>query len=703
MARRLTALVAASAAVLSMLVLTGAPASGITRHLQRIAGVDRYQTAVDLSVATYPEGANHAVIASGAAFPDGLAAGPLAALRDGPVLLTTPDGLPPQVATELQRLAVTEITVVGGPAAVQDLVLESIAAATGITPTRVSGPDRYTTAALVSQGFPGGTPVYLASGVTFPDALAGGAAAAAAGAPLLLTPPDALPEAVVAELTRLAPTEIRILGGAAAVGTAVEERLRALSPSVLRIAGADRYATAATLATFGGARPAEALVTTGRTFPDALASAGLAASRRAPILLTDTRCAPNVTVDTLRGLGWPDLTAIGGTASVAPAAASVVPCTGIPDGLLAPGVTLTTQVLPGPRVVHVITLDRRQGYDLRTTTATGSLEGRLHTSEIARRWNALAVVNGGFFRPDGSPSHAFAADGRLLRWPGQVNTLVGFDPAKQTYGFFGRPQATVELQLGAEVTGVPLDLVNAGAPAGEQTALLTPDSKGELPEGEWCRVVLTSAGAPTIGDDAVTRQPYTTDSGTCSSSPVPRTSDVLVAPPGTVAGERLDNLTAGDALFVRWRAHTTDQGVLDLIGANATLVFGGRVADEVLQGGGTFYSLRAGRTAIAQRGNGDLLLVVVDGRQEGYSIGMTPRELADHLVTLGAHDAANLDGGGSSAMAVHGVLVNRPSDPGGERSVGSALVVVPRGTGVPPPVAGVGEPLIDPDEEAAAA
>lgn len=699
MTRRLTAFLAAAAAALSMLVLTGAPASGITRHLQRIAGVDRYQTAVDLSVATFPDGAGHAVVASGAAFPDGLAAGPLAARLEGPVLLTTPDGLPPQVADELRRLAVTEITVVGGPAAVQDVVLESITQATGITPTRLSGPDRYATAASASQAFPGGGPVYLASGVTFPDALAGGAAAAAAGGPLLLTPPDGLPDVVAAELTRLAPTEIRILGGPAAVGAGVEERLRTFSPSVLRIAGADRYSTAAALATFGGARPTEVLVATGRTFPDALASAGLAASRGAPIVLTDTRCAPNVTVDTLRNLGWPDLTVIGGTVSVAPAAAGIVPCTGVPDGLLAPGVTLTTQVLPGPRVVHVLTLDRRQGYDVRTTTATGNLEGRLHTSEIARRWNALAVVNGAFFRPDGSPSHAFATGGRLLRWPGQVNTLVGFDPAKITYGFFGRPQATVELQLGVDATSVPLDLVNAGPPAGEQTALLTADSTAALPDGEWCHVVLAGAGPPAVGDDAVTRQPYTTGTGTCSSSPVPRGADVLVAPPGTVAGERLDNLTAGDGLVVRWRVHPTDQGVLDLIGANATLVFGGRVADEVLHGGGTFYSLRAGRTAIAQRGNGDLLLVVVDGRQEGYSIGMTPRELADHLVGLGAHDAANLDGGGSSAMAVHGVLVSRPSDPGGERAVGSALVVVPRGTPVPPPVAGVGEPLIDPDED----
>lgn len=699
MTRRLSAIVAALAALLTALAAGQAPAGAISRHLQRIAGADRYQTAVDLSVAAFPNGATSAVIASGTAFPDGLAAGPLAARRRGPVLLTTPDGLPPQVATELQRLRVTDVTIVGGPAAVQDVVLESIAQATGVTPTRVFGPDRYSTAAVAAQGFPGGRPVFVASGATFPDALAAGAAAAAAGAPLLLVRPDAVPDPVAAELTRLAPTEIRVLGGAAAVGPAVEERLRRITPAVRRIAGADRYATAAALATDGGARPTEALLATGRSFPDALAAAGLAAVRSAPIVLTDTTCAPQVTVDLLRGLGWPDLTAVGGSASVSPAAAGVVPCVGIPDGLLAPGVTLTTQVLPGPRVVRVLTLDRRQGYDLRPTTSTGSVQGRLPVSEVARRWNAVAAVNGGFFGGDGNPSHAFAEDGRLLWWPGQVNTLVGFDPNKATYGFFGRPEPTLDVQFGA-ATAVPLQFVNDGVPSGEQLALLTPESRRELPAGEWCRAVLTSTGTPFIDDDTRTNQPYTLSSAGCSSAAVPRTSDVLVAAPGTSIGESLAALAQSTAVTVRWRVHTTDQGVLDFVGSNATLVFGGRVADEVLQGQGTFYAQRAGRTAIAQRPNGDLLLVVVDGRQAGYSIGMTPRELADHLVSLGAIDAANLDGGGSSAMAVNGVLVNRPSDPGGERAVGNALVIVPRGTPRPGPVAGVGEPFVDPDTNA---
>jgi hypothetical protein len=73
---------------------------------------------------------------------------------------------------------------------------------------------------------------------------------------------------------------------------------------------------------------------------------------------------------------------------------------------------------------------------------------------------------------------------------------------------------------------------------------------------------------------------------------------------------------------------------------------------------------------------GQLLLVVVDGRQSGYSAGMTLRELADLMVSLGAREAVNLDGGGSSEMFLNGLVANRPSD-GAERLVSSALVVLP--------------------------
>ena len=77
------------------------------------------------------------------------------------------------------------------------------------------------------------------------------------------------------------------------------------------------------------------------------------------------------------------------------------------------------------------------------------------------------------------------------------------------------------------------------------------------------------------------------------------------------------------------------------------------------------------------RADGRLILVTVDGRRPGWSAGVTLAEAARLMRSLGARDALNLDGGGSSAMTVRGRVVSRPSDAGGERPVSDALVVLP--------------------------
>lgn len=88
-----------------------------------------------------------------------------------------------------------------------------------------------------------------------------------------------------------------------------------------------------------------------------------------------------------------------------------------------------------------------------------------------------------------------------------------------------------------------------------------------------------------------------------------------------------------------------------------------------------FSAARHPRSAIAlSRDSTQLMLVVVDGRRP-WSVGMSLAELGDALIALGAWQAMNLDGGGSSALWVDGEVVNYPSDPTGERAVGNALVV----------------------------
>jgi hypothetical protein len=88
-----------------------------------------------------------------------------------------------------------------------------------------------------------------------------------------------------------------------------------------------------------------------------------------------------------------------------------------------------------------------------------------------------------------------------------------------------------------------------------------------------------------------------------------------------------------------------------------------------------FVASRNPRTLAGVTATGELLLVTVDGRRPGFSAGMTLAEAARLMRDLGARDALNLDGGGSTAMIVRGRVVNRPSDRGGERAVGDGVVL----------------------------
>ena len=81
---------------------------------------------------------------------------------------------------------------------------------------------------------------------------------------------------------------------------------------------------------------------------------------------------------------------------------------------------------------------------------------------------------------------------------------------------------------------------------------------------------------------------------------------------------------------------------------------------------------------MAKLKDGKFLMMTVDGRQPGVSVGMSLQELAEYLFSLGAVDAMNLDGGGSTTMFLDGKVVNTPSDKEGERKIGDAIVVTLR-------------------------
>ncbi|WP_164737323.1 cell wall-binding repeat-containing protein [Georgenia sp. SYP-B2076] len=257
--------------------------------LTRIFGSDRFATAAAVSASQFQPGVPVVFIADGANFPDALAAGPAAAAAGGPVLLATQNGIPPATAFELGRLNPGRIVVLGGTGTISDQVLRQLGSFTAGGATRLSGSDRYATAAAISAATfaPNAPVVYVASGENFPDALAVGAVAARDGAPLLLTRPGALPSSIANELTRLNPGRIVVLGGTGSVSASTFNTLKGYTAGpVSRMEGSDRFATSAVVSAASFPNGADTVyVATGTNFPDALATIPVAGLQKAPILL----------------------------------------------------------------------------------------------------------------------------------------------------------------------------------------------------------------------------------------------------------------------------------------------------------------------------------------------------------------------------------------------------------------------------------
>jgi putative cell wall-binding protein len=160
----------------------------------------------------------------------------------------------------------------------------------------------------------------VATGANFPDALAGGAAAAQDG-PLLLVTQTTIPAATAAELSRLTPGRIRVLGGSGVISDGVMIQLDAYTAGpVDRLAGPDRYATAAAISagTFASG-VAAAFIATGAAFPDGLSGSAAAAHFNGPVLLTQSGLLPGSTRTELTRLAPQRIFVLGGSGVVSDA------------------------------------------------------------------------------------------------------------------------------------------------------------------------------------------------------------------------------------------------------------------------------------------------------------------------------------------------------------------------------------------------
>ena len=226
---------------------------------------------------------------------------------------------------------------------------------------------------------------------------------------------------------------------------------------------------------------------------------------------------------------------------------------------------------------------------------------------------------------------------------------------------------------------------NEGPPTKDEIAGFTTAGRHMIqPPSNACSVRLLpkSRRAWAEGEDGLERK-MTVDRVKCSEERMRRLGGIVLATPswGPLA-PKIRSFLPGEIVLMHWSYGWP--GAMDVLPGNPTLVEDGVNVGYACP---SPFCARNPRTGVGLDAEGRVLLVTVDGRRPGYSVGMSILEFARQFKRLGAKWALNLDGGGSTTMWVKGRVINRPTDPYGERSVSSALLVL---RGDDP---GEGEPL----------
>jgi flagellar hook assembly protein FlgD len=351
--------------------------------------------------------------------------------------------------------------------------------------------------------------------------------------------------------------------------------------------------------------------------------------------------------------------------------------------LLMPGVTYERQVQftsHGPVAVHVMTAPRPGGaYSLKPVLSNGAIVGRDRVTGMQRgiRDAVSAGVNGDLFTwADGRPSGMLLQGGVLNHPPLAERSALGIASdgsiRVQRIRMFGTWRGTGQRR--------PMDLNETPTPNGISlftTAWgpVTPVVPGTV-EAVISPLPPTTPNVDLVGPVAQIAQG--------GNTPIPPGGAVVVAR-GTAAQRLVEEGPVGTNVTIRLLLNPDTTGLVDAIGGGPALVREGKPIFRANEAFSTDQLSRNPRTGVGQLADGRILFVVVDGRQPGYSVGMTNFELAQTLARLGAVTATGLDAGGSSTMAFDGALLNRPSDPGGERPVSEGLFVLYTGVTVAPP------------------
>lgn len=360
---------------------------------------------------------------------------------------------------------------------------------------------------------------------------------------------------------------------------------------------------------------------------------------------------------------------------------------------LMPGVTYTRQIVFTPHgavVLHVLAAPRPGGlWDLRPALSDLAINGRARVTAMQRAESSSATVagvNGDFFDArDGRPAGILMQDRVLQSVPDSTRSSIGIsaggiDVRHAAWNAFwqgrGQRRPLTGLNEPANPGGISL-YTSAWGPA-------TPPAAGAT------EAVIYPFPALTPGADLGGPVVQFTQGG---NTPIPVGGAVLSANGGSALKLQAE-APPGARVLIRYVLSAGWSSAVDAIGGGPLLVKNGKAVFRAFESfAPSVLAPRSARTAVGQRRDGSIVLVAVDGGQVGYSVGLTNYELAQQLVRLGCVTAAGLEPGPSTTMAFDGQLLNRPSDPSGERAVSDALFVYYYGVYAPAP----SDPVLSPN------
>ena len=305
--------------------------------------------------------------------------------------------------------------------------------------------------------------------------------------------------------------------------------------------------------------------------------------------------------------------------------------------------------------INLITIKPDSRVSVKPALSHGSIFGFEKLKSIAERYGAYGAVNGGFFYEYGQPAGLVVIDGRI------ISGTEGKYPVFLYNGKSARlEQKELKLWIECGENKIILDNINTLGLPGKAivyTRDFAPDNRADI-----------SNISIVIKDNKITDVIKTE-----GKTEIPKEGMVVTLYEPLDESINIDWLKPGsDAVFKSFPEFSANDSAYE---CGSWIVRNNQIVAPERDEWVGILTTKDPRTAVGIKDNGDVVFITVDGRQPGYSMGVTARELGEYLMAQGVSNAAMLDGGASTEMIINGITVNRPSNNGEGRPLGGGIII----------------------------